>query len=194
MTAENFIRYLSNPAEMTDRDADSVAELWKSHPYFAAAACLYLKKLHDKKDIRYAQILPHVALLSADRSRLQNYLKTLPIIAETAIPDYPIGDLQSEGSPSKDLDLIDDFINKDPHIRPITYDTTTPQTPDPVAQPAQPVTDGIFTESLAKIYVGQGQYEKAIRIFEKLNLNYPEKSAYFADQIAQIRKQQEKQL
>ena len=50
------------------------------------------------------------------------------------------------------------------------------------------VTETIFTESLAKIYIKQKQYDKAKRIFERLNLKFPEKSSYFADQIKNIDK------
>ena len=47
-----------------------------------------------------------------------------------------------------------------------------------------------FTETLAKIYTKQGNYDKAIEIITRLNLNYPKKSSYFADQLRFLRKLQ----
>ena len=48
--------------------------------------------------------------------------------------------------------------------------------------------EGYFTETLARIYVKQGRYSKALEIIKRLNLNYPKKSAYFADQIRFLEK------
>lgn len=45
-----------------------------------------------------------------------------------------------------------------------------------------------FTETLAKIYIKQGRYEKAMEIITKLNLNYPKKNRYFADQMRFLQK------
>lgn len=48
--------------------------------------------------------------------------------------------------------------------------------------------EGYFTETLARIYVKQGRYSKALEIIQRLNLYYPKKSAYFADQIRFLEK------
>lgn len=48
--------------------------------------------------------------------------------------------------------------------------------------------DACCTETLARIYIKQGKYERAMEIFTKLNLNNRKKSAYFADQIRFLQK------
>jgi tetratricopeptide (TPR) repeat protein len=48
--------------------------------------------------------------------------------------------------------------------------------------------DGLASESLAEIHIKQGKYDKAIEMFQKLSLRNPEKSAYFAHKIEEIKK------
>ena len=46
----------------------------------------------------------------------------------------------------------------------------------------------LVTPTLAKVYLEQEHYGKAILAYEKLILKYPEKSSFFADQIKLINK------
>ncbi len=48
--------------------------------------------------------------------------------------------------------------------------------------------DTFFTETLAKIYIKQGRFAKALEIISTLSANYPNKSVYFADQMRYLRK------
>jgi len=46
----------------------------------------------------------------------------------------------------------------------------------------------LMTETLAKLYLSQKNYDKAIQSYKILSLKFPEKNSYFADQIKKIRK------
>ena len=45
-----------------------------------------------------------------------------------------------------------------------------------------------FTETLARIYIKQGRYQRALDIITRLSEHYPKKNAYFADQIRFLEK------
>ena len=48
--------------------------------------------------------------------------------------------------------------------------------------------DSYFTETLARVYISQKRYDKALEIIRVLSLKYPEKNRYFADQIRYLEK------
>lgn len=52
----------------------------------------------------------------------------------------------------------------------------------------RPGDDTSLSESLAKIYIKRGRYDKAFEIIHNLSLNNPKKSVYFADQLRFLRK------
>lgn len=83
-------------------------------------------------------------------------------------------------------ELIDKFIKEEPSIsRP------KPEFFNPVkgAKSSQEDKAGLVSETLARIHVQQGNIDKAIEIYRKLSLNFPEKSGYFAAQIEKLSKE-----
>lgn len=84
-------------------------------------------------------------------------------------------------------DLIDRFIRENPIIQPRS---TALKQRDEMTDPEDEHkdTDEFITETLARIYLKQGFYQKAIKAFQRLSLKYPEKSVYFAGQIEEITK------
>jgi tetratricopeptide (TPR) repeat protein len=82
----------------------------------------------------------------------------------------------------KKLDLIDKFIENNPKITPIAKDATVP-----VINVISEDTSHLMTETLARVYLEQKKYSKAIQAYEILILKYPEKSSFFADRISDIK-------
>ena len=61
----------------------------------------------------------------------------------------------------------------------------------PSAEPQAQTKDGeeaFLTETLARIYIKQGKYRKAIEIIRRISLRNPKKNRYFADQIRFLEK------
>ena len=186
MKRDDFISYLKHPERLDEKSLPDIKELVQHYPYFQAARMLYIRNLKNTDDLSYHSELKKGAINVPDRVRLEQIMnKAASEKKEQSTVTVVADDANIESVPQlKHHDLIDNFITANPHIKPVgeVSDVET------VVLDNTNVTDSIFTESLAKIYIKQGQYDKAIRIFEKLNLKYPEKSSYFADQIRFLKK------
>ena len=86
--------------------------------------------------------------------------------------------------PMEKTDKIVDFIAK-------TVKKVKPKkeffSPSAMAKESLQENNSIMTETLAKVYLEQGHYNKAITAYEILSLKYPQKSGLFADQIKAIK-------
>jgi hypothetical protein len=105
-----------------------------------------------------------------------------PIERET---EAEISDTQKEDTAqplASKLDLIDKFISENPKIKPVASNAPKPK----LVNNDDDVTDSLMTETLARIYLEQKNYDKAIQSYKILSLKYPEKSSFFADQIKLI--------
>ncbi|MCD8305845.1 MAG: tetratricopeptide repeat protein [Prevotella sp.] len=105
------------------------------------------------------------------------------LMAQTAAPE-------TLNNTKTDTDnIIDSFLEKDGGKIVIPRDAGN-TTPDevPFENDRDEVQEDFYTESLAKLYVKQGNYVKALEIFRQLNLNNSQKNVYFADQMRFLEK------
>ena len=121
--------------------------------------------------------------------------KRKPTPADAAV-DYVAYLLETEGDKAEETvpemkgqNLIDTFINADKgRIVLNEGPLLTPQTEKTDESAAEPTDEEYFTETLARIYIKQGRYSKALEIIQRLSLQFPKKNAYFADQIRFLEK------
>ena len=85
----------------------------------------------------------------------------------------------------KKFELLDKFIENNPKIVP---KETLPKIN--IKESTKIDKNELMTETLAKVYLEQKKYKKAIQAFKILSLKYPEKSGFFADQIQAVKKLQ----
>lgn len=108
------------------------------------------------------------------------------MLAKEEEQSVPKTDEAPEGS---DDALINSFIIKSKASGGQTPPANAEPEPEEPAKPQAPVqkptveSDSMLSESLAHIYIKRGKYAKAFEIISNLNLNFPEKSIYFADQL-----------
>jgi len=84
---------------------------------------------------------------------------------------------------TKEDRIIKRFIVEEPHISTPSADKLDNENK---AKKSSEDQDEMVTETLARIYIDQMLYHKAINTYKKLMLKFPEKSRYFADQIEQL--------
>ena len=90
----------------------------------------------------------------------------------------------SEQEPTHQQQLIDRFIANNPTISRPKKEFFTPET---AAKKSEHLPEQLATETLASVYLNQGNTEGAIRIYERLILKFPEKSSYFVSLIEKTR-------
>ena len=193
---------------------DSILELRKitnKYPYFATSQLLLAKGLHNIKDPNYNNQLKKAATYARNREKLftlitKNIAKNKDSIKKGSLDiGQPLDFTHEERhSFSQWLSLtkvkkITRIKNKKSNEELITkfIEGKVVQkanshslffSPSENAKNSIKEDHNIVTETLAKVYLEQGHYEKAISSYEKLILKYPKKNIFFAKKIELINK------
>jgi len=111
--------------------------------------------------------------------------KARPIERLEAVSEEKNDEAQRDDRERK-FELIDKFIQERPKIIPSEIDKKEEK--NNLEKPYSQASDSLMTETLAKVYLQQKNYKKAIQAYKILILKNPEKSGFFADQIRAIEK------
>ena len=82
--------------------------------------------------------------------------------------------------------IIDDFIKNQVKIKHPTKEAFFKATDN--SKESLVDNQDLITPTLARVYLEQGHYDKAIKAYKKLSLKYPKKNTFFANQIKLINK------
>ena len=134
------------------------------------------EKLQIGKPIDFSKDEKHSFQEWLQLSRIQ------PIEREKTIVKTPVFE-EIDSEKKKKNELIDKFIETSPKIPQIDKNVINTM----VFEPKEENNSYLMTETLAKVYLEQKKYLKAIQAYEILILKYPEKSSYFADRMSDIK-------
>ena len=186
-----FSKIINDYDPKDENQANELKKILNSYPYFQSASAHYLKSLRIQEKGAYNELLPKTALLTSNRAILRKWLfksQEIEITDNSKTEKYSFldwFDIIDDNVPKveKKLDLIDQFIKNSPKIE---FSQEKKSDPGVIIEPK--IKDELITETLAKIYVAQKKFNKAIKAYEILSLKYPKKSSFFADQIIDIKK------
>ncbi|NLJ07452.1 MAG: hypothetical protein GX437_07270 [Sphingobacteriales bacterium] len=169
--------YLENPfALMKNPDAEALEECLNAYPYFQSARILYLIARNQQEGIFSKELLMITAVYAGERANLYSLITQK---FNTAYDPEENLEVKIAQSPVKkqSTELIDKFLEQKPQItRPKAefYNASEKAAKSIIEE------EEFVSETLAGIYTRLKKYDKAINIYRKLSLIYPEKSNYFA--------------
>jgi hypothetical protein len=168
--------------------SDSLAEIEKEILYEAIYSSIEKEVQEDMAAAQSsadssAEDIPEAATLKAHTPftawLLERAAKTK--FNEASTEDQSAENLEDVRAKAKKL--IDTFIQKDPRITPSRAEVYSTEN---LGRMSLTENEEFVTETLVKIYIQQGKFDKAIRAYKLLMLKFPEKSIYFANQLKKL--------
>jgi len=119
--------------------------------------------------------------LEFDTNETHSFQEWLKLSATPTIERIEVNE-ENKPKTLSNVDLIDKFITSKPKISPVKKTVSLKN----LAQENSFSSNELMTETLAKVYLEQKNYKKAIQAYRILSLKYPEKNSFFADRISDL--------
>ena len=208
MSKERFNKIVKNPSKLAKKDLQLLKELNKAFPFFSISRAIQLREFKKNGDLKFERYLGIGAALSRDRKLLHDFVHNRKSEREgskqtTEIENILIRSPKAEDKSIKEENSFIDWLAIS-NLKPIDrsyeinnslkFTSKKPQINKSdddylINAPKEIIDDEYFmTETLAKLYLKQKNYEKAIQSYKILILKFPEKNSYFANQIKKIKK------
>ena len=208
MSKERFNKIVKNPSKLAKKDLQLLKELNKAFPFLSISRAIQLREFKKNGDLKFERFLGIGAALSRDRKLLHDFIYDRKSKTDASKQTTEIENILIKSPKAKDKSIKEEnsfidwlaisnlkpidrsneinnslkFISKEPQIN-ISDD-------DNLFNMSTEITDDKYfmTETLAKLYFKQKNYDKAIQSYKILILKFPEKNSYFANQIKKIKK------
>ncbi|MCL1822312.1 MAG: hypothetical protein FWG22_05775 [Prolixibacteraceae bacterium] len=198
MDNKEFLKYYQNPQLLNSATLLKIKALTNEYPAFDTGWALWLRNLKNLEQ-GYDEKLQQTAIRIADRKWLKKFMEAqVEIPMEIAAVDYfQLAEYLSGNGhettespatePSENMRLIEDFL-QNPDSQRMETESTSTVDPEEIEKRSATDDDDIITETFAEILLSQNKFERAIDIFDKLSLKFPEKSIYFAARVKEVKK------
>lgn len=209
MKIEKITYWLKNINQLHFEDYAEIKSIALKYPYFQLAQLLYLKTAKKFNEQIYKDALELTSYKISNRKKLYNFIhkqtdtisfdrlefSSIKISKEKELSNLEKNilhhninisttyQLEEVSNIAESNDVISNFIKNNPKINRIKKNIYTPTK---AAKDSLEEDTSLYTETFAKILEKQGNFKKAIEIYNQLILKNPQKNTYFAEKIKEI--------